>query len=466
MSKPTILDEIVVCKRSRLDNQKESMSLSSLKNNVKKSDRDFAGALRHPSPAFILECKKASPSQGVIRPDFDLVSIAGTYGKFASAISVLTEADHFHGSLANLGIVRSNAPQPLLAKDFFVEPYQVYQARHFGADAILLILAILDDRQWNELFQLAQSLEMDVITEVSNREEQQRAISLQAPIVGINNRNLRDMSIDLNTTTELSAELPEDTLVISESGFYTHRQVRSMAAYANGFLIGSSLMRQQNLAAAVKRVIYGECKVCGLTRNEDAIAVDDAGAVYGGVIFADSSPRRVTPDRVEGIFEGTDLIRVGVFQDHTPEQIADTVSRCRLDVIQLHGDEQPPLIRQLTSELGDGYQYWKAIAVHQMQEVSDLWIDAGVERLVVDNHAGSQRGGTGETFDWALLPGEHRDRVIIAGGIGPDNVGDAVATGCSGVDMNSQLEDGPGVKMASKIQQAFERIRSYHGNNG
>lgn len=461
MSEPSILKEIVARKVQQIEQQKQAMPLSQFRESLQYATRDFGAAIGHPSPGFILECKKASPSQGLIRDDFDLVSIASVYGRYASAISVLTESEYFQGSLANLGIVRQHARQPLLCKDFFVDPYQVWQARHFGADAILLILAILDDRQWIELSGLAQSLGMQVLTEVSNEREAERAVALQAGIVGINNRNLHDMSIDLNTTRRLAAGLPETVTVVSESGYLHHRQLRSMADCSDAFLIGSSLMADPNLSLAVKAAIFGECKVCGLTRAQDAISVDAAGAVYGGVIFAESSPRCVTPQQANQLFQGTQLKRVGVFQDAAASQIREIATACQLDVVQLHGNEAPSLVQQLLNWPHASYNVWKALSVHQLPEWGESWLAAGASRLVVDHQTGRQKGGTGRAFDWSLLPAENRDRVILAGGIGAENVALAAGMGCAGVDMNSRLESAPGIKSDEKIRSAFAAIRQY-----
>ncbi|MGI9518109.1 MAG: bifunctional indole-3-glycerol-phosphate synthase TrpC/phosphoribosylanthranilate isomerase TrpF [Pirellulaceae bacterium] len=462
----TILEEIVESRRKQLESQKQSLSLSSIQDSLQPSDRDLAGALKSPRPAFILECKKASPSQGLIRDNFDLADIADVYGRHASAISVLTESEYFQGSLKNLDIVRQRVSQPLLCKDFFVDPYQVYQARHFGADAILLILAILDDDTWRQLFELARSMEMDAITEVSNREEQQRAIKLGAPIVGINNRNLRDMSINLDTTRQLADALPEGTLVISESGYHTNQQIRSMNDVAHGFLVGSSLMKEPDLERAVKSLILGDHKVCGLTRNEDARAADQAGAVYGGVIFAEDSPRRVSIDDVDSIFEDCRLQRIGVFQNQSLEEVAKTVLAAHLDGVQLHGDESPQYVRDLRGRIGEGVAIWKALTVDQLTEHTDSFLDASADRLVVDNQEAGLSGGTGRPFDWSRLPAGHRQSIIVAGGIGPDNVIDALRLGCHGVDMNSGLEDAPGIKSAEKIKKAFRRIRNYQVQTG
>lgn len=456
MSVPTILDEIVTSKRQVLLSQMQDLPLDKIKSGLPKSDRSLIAALRRRKPGFILECKKASPSQGLIRKDFDPAAIAGVYSRFASAISVLTETEYFQGSLAYLKTVRDQVNQPVLCKDFFVEPYQIYQARYFGADIVLLILAILDDEQWRELFQLAQSLDMDVITEVSNVAECDRAIELGAPVVGINNRNLRDMSINLDTTRQLAAKLPPDVLVISESGYYTHHQTQQMADCSDAFLIGSSLMSEGNLDAAVKRIIFGTNKVCGLTRNEDAIAADNAGAVYGGVIFAESSKRKVSLSSVEKIFANTQLLRVGVFQNHSVDEVIELASQCQLAVVQLHGNEDAEFVMTLNSKLAGSSEIWKAISVDHFEQ----WRNAEGIRLLVDHQSTTAQGGTGETFDWTRVPVQHRKNVLVAGGIGPENAAEVMKLGFLGVDMNSKLEVSPGIKSTNLIQSAFEQLQS------
>jgi indole-3-glycerol phosphate synthase/phosphoribosylanthranilate isomerase len=461
MSDTTILDEIVQSRRNHLRELKRSLSLADLESRLQPADRDFAAALRDPQPGFILECKKASPSRGVIRADFDLPAIARSYGPFASAISVLTEPKYFQGSADYLGTVRQLVNQPLLCKDFIVDPWQVLHARHCGADAVLLILAILDDPQWKQLADLAGRWNMAVLTEVSNVAERDRAVSLGAAIVGINNRNLRDMSINLDTTRQLASGLPPQTQVISESGYYTNQQVRAMSDCADGFLIGSSLMGQPRLSRAVRRLIFGDCKVCGLTRNQDAVASDLAGATYGGVIFSRRSPRFVEPDEALAVFQDTGLLRTGVFQNQSPEQIIQVASACRLDVIQLHGDETPQTVGELLSGANNGYEVWKAMSVEQWRAEADAWLAAGVSKVVVDHQTGRLKGGTGQPFDWSRLPQQHRDRIIVAGGIGPDNAASAMQLGCAGLDMNSGLETSAGIKSPEKIRQAFQAIRSY-----
>ncbi len=455
----TILHEIVENRRQVIAACKSRLPEKTLRPQLTRSDRDFAAALRSPSPAFILECKKASPSRGLIRADFDLDQISRIYGKFASAISVLTEPDYFQGSLDNLRQVRAQVRQPVLCKDFIVEPYQVMLARHYGADAVLLILAILEDDQYLELVRLASELGMATLTEVSTENEQRRAIQLDAAIVGINNRNLRDMTIDLNTTIRLSGDLRNKRTVISESGYFRHEQVRYMSRFVDGFLVGSSLMADDNLEIAVKRIIFGDNKVCGLTRPADAAAAADSGAVYGGLIFAQTSRRRIDLATAQRISQLKSLRFVGVFQDQPLGDVAAISRQLDLSAVQLHGSEPPEFVAQLRDELGEGCEIWKAISVDSVSQ----WIGTGVDRLLVDNQTTSTAGGTGVPFDWSRLPAENRELLVVAGGLGPDNVCQAARLGCGGLDFNSGVESEPGVKDAKKINQVFCQLREYNG---
>ncbi len=265
--------------------RKQAQPLDSFVDQLTPSDRDFRAALAAPGSQFILECKKASPSKGVIREDFDPANIARAYKPFAAAISVLTDEDYFQAVFDFLPIVREQVDAPVLCKDFIIDPYQVYLARHYQADAILLMLSVLDDAEYRELAELAESLKLGVLTEVSTDDELARANALGAVVIGINNRNLRDLSIDRDRTKRLAPQVGEKAIVISESGIDSHRHVRDLAHHADGFLIGSALMAEPDLILALRKVILGDNKVCGLTSADDALAAYDAGAVYGGLIF-------------------------------------------------------------------------------------------------------------------------------------------------------------------------------------
>ena len=181
----------------------------------------------------------------------------------------------------------------LLNKDFFIDPYQVYLARYYNADAILLMLSVLDDEQYQLLAGIAQEYQLNILTEVSNQEELDRAIALDAKLIGINNRNLRDLSTDIARTFDYAPHIPNDRIVISESGIYTNAQARELAPAVDGFLVGSSVMAQADIDLACRKLIYGEHKICGLSQAEHAQAAIQAGAVYGGLIFVEKSPRNV-----------------------------------------------------------------------------------------------------------------------------------------------------------------------------
>ena len=452
--KGTVLEKIVADKAIWVAERKQQQPLETFRETLTPSSRNFYQALQRDKSAFILECKKASPSKGLIREDFDPATIAGVYRQYASAVSVLTDEKYFQGSFDFLPIVSQAITQPVLCKDFIIDPYQIYLARHYQADAILLMLSVLDDQQYRELADVAHSLNMGILTEVSNQEELERARVLKPRVAGINNRDLRDLSIDLDKTRQLAPQLPEDAIVISESGIYDYAQIRELRQYAGGFLIGSSLMSEDNLDMAVRRVLTGDNKVCGLTRPEDVQAAYTQGAVYGGLIFADGSPRQVTEARAAELTRAAPLKFVGVFRDDTPEQIAGIARRLGLSAVQLHGDEDADLIARLRQQLPDDVAIWKAFSISDHLPARDL---PCVDRYLFDQG----KGGSGQCFDWSLLKGQDLRNVMLAGGISPENCAAAADTGCAGLDINSGVERAPGIKDTDKLADVFRQLRAY-----
>lgn len=454
-----VLAKIVRDKYLWVAARKEAQPLETFQSELSPSDRDFYQALKSGKTAFITECKKASPSKGLIREDFDLDYIASVYNNHADAISVLTDEKYFQGNFDFLPQVRQQVKQPVLCKDFMVDTYQVYLARHYSADAVLLMLSVLNDEQYRELEQAAHSLDMGILTEVSNEEELHRAVKLGAKVIGINNRNLRDLSTDLNRTKELAPtirELAPEATVISESGIYTHQQVRDLSAFADGFLIGSSLMAEENLELAVRRVTLGENKVCGLTHPDDAAKAYKAGSVFGGLIFVEQSKRYVDLEAARLTMSGAPLNYVGVFQNHNAEFIAERVNELGLKAVQLHGEEDQLFIDTLKPLLGEQVEIWKAYGV--TDQVPAL-IENHIDRHLLDTKVGTQTGGTGLVFDWSLI-GEP-EKVMLAGGINPFNAQKASQQGCLGLDLNSGVEHSPGKKDQEKLLQTFAAIRDY-----
>lgn len=254
-----ILDRIVEKKRERLQEEMRQMTMEGWKQRLKgpglHKPLDFAGALKREGElSIIAEIKKASPSAGVIRADFDPVGIAREYMKSdVQAVSVLTEKDFFLGDDEYLVKVRQTSPLPVLRKDFIIDLWQVYQARCMGADAILLIVALLDDELLNKMMIVAGITGMQCLVEVHDERELERALNAGAKIIGINNRNLKTFEVDLSTTERLINRIPRDRTVVSESGIKTLEEMKYIKSIgADAVLIGESFMRAASVQETIK----------------------------------------------------------------------------------------------------------------------------------------------------------------------------------------------------------------------
>jgi indole-3-glycerol phosphate synthase/phosphoribosylanthranilate isomerase len=446
-----ILGTIAAAKRAELDVRFDGVSLDALRAEARPTRRSLAAVLARDGARFVLEIKKASPSAGAIRPSADPAAIAGGYAGVADALSVLCDTPFFGGSLDDVAAARTAFDGPILAKDFFLDARQIAEARIAGADALLVMLSLLNDAVARDLIAEARRLGMDAVVEVHDEAEMRRALALGAPLIGINNRDLRDLSIDLAVTERLAPQAP-DRILVSESGIEDRADIDRLAGRVDAFLIGSSLMRATDPAQAARALLFGRTKLCGLNRGTDLGAARPAA--FAGFVFVPGSPRRVSADEaapLAGLARRSGMLPVGVFRDERPAAIAAVATRLDLHAVQLHGSEDAGCIGELRRALPPSCEIWRALSVGREPLVS-----RGEDRLVFDN----ADGGSGQCFDWAAIAHHPQlSRALLAGGVGPHNAGAAAAVGAYAIDVGSALDDRPGQKSPAKIEALFDGLR-------
>jgi len=297
---------------------------------------------------------------------------------------------------------------------------------------------------------------------------------LKADIIGINNRNLRDLSTDLEQTPKLvekflsiaAEEQIEDTVIISESGIYNHDQIKKLNKHAHGYLVGSSLMAQDDLQRACKQLVEGEHKVCGLTSAKAILDVAEAGADYAGIILVPMSKRFVEPKLAEAILEqvtNTSSIKcVAVVQDHSISGLVELLSQLPFAAVQLHGDEDQSYIDELKkhiTKLNLNTEVWKVVHLEPNGQLPSRWPCA--DKILLDTQVNGQKGGTGESFNWQLLNNLplNLPPVMLAGGLNPKNAKLAWQFPVNGLDFNSGVEVMPGVKDKKLVHSAFKALQ-------
>lgn len=452
MTEPVgVLGAIAATKRAELAVRYDGVSLEALRARARPTERSLAAAIAKGGARFILEIKKASPSAGAIRPAADPASLARGYAGVADALSVLCDRAYFGGGLDDLAAARGEFDGPILAKDFFIDARQVPEARSAGADAVLVMLSLLDDERAREIISEADRFQMDALVEVHDEAEMRRALALDARLIGINNRDLRDLSIDLATTERL-ARMAGERILISESGIHDRGDVDRLAPRVDGFLIGSSLMRAAEPAQAARELIFGRVKLCGLNCGASLGAARPAA--FAGFVLVPGSPRHVTAEAaapLAGSAQDAGMLPVGVFRDAPVGDVVGTAELMSLHAVQLHGREDLDYVRDLRTKLPESCEIWTAAGVGR-----DPLTLRGGDRLVFDN----ADGGTGQTFDWSLIA-EHAQlpRALVAGGIGPHNALAAAELGAYAIDVGSAVDARPGAKSLAKIEALFDALR-------
>ena len=451
-----VLAEIVARKRADVASRLAGIGLAELRARAAPASRSLRAALARPGARFVMEVKKASPSAGALAAA-DAGAQARAYAGAADAVSVLTDAPFFGGSLDDLRAVRAAYDGPVLAKDFVIDPRQVVEARLAGADAVLAMLSVLGDAEARGVIGEARRLDMDVLVEAHDEAELRRAVALGAPLIGINNRDLKTLEVDLATTERLARLVPADRVLVSESGIAGRADVARLAPYADAFLVGSSLMRAADPARAARALAYGRVKVCGVTNAADAALAAGAGATWVGMVMVPGTPRAVTAAQGEAIAAAAgSAARVAVFRNEKMMAVADAARALGLAAVQLHGAEDAAYIRGLRSMLPEGVEIWAAGPVGA--EVPEPRL--GADRTLFDTSVGGRTGGTGMAFDWARVRGrEELGSALLAGGLRPENAAEAARVGAYGLDVCSGVEAAPGRKDPERVGAFFAALR-------
>ena len=420
----------------------------------------FEKALRAPGLSFICEVKKASPSKGLIAPYFPYTEIAQDYDNAgASCISCLTEPYWFKGSNRYLTEIRRVTDIPILRKDFTVDEYMIREAKAIGADAVLLICSILDPVQLRDFRQLADSLGLSAIFEAHNAEEIRMAADAGARIIGVNNRNLKDFTVDTRHAGELRNLVPEGTIFISESGVKGRDDIRSAEAMrADAVLVGETLMRARNKGRRLMELSGRpvKVKICGLMSDNDIKLVNELKPDYAGFVFANTR-HRITAEKAAARKAKLDpgIKAVGVFVDEDENVVIDLLRRGIIDLAQLHGHETDDVAGRIRSATGK-----RVIKAVVMKDASS----AEVRFPSADFMLFDAGRGSGRTFNWNYLNDRLPERpFFLAGGLSPDNVADAVRkVRPFAVDVSSGVEDGETGKSYEKMKAFIENARSVH----
>ena len=483
-----ILDKIIEATKIRVAQEKQVESPESVKAAALALPSDtgfpFEAALRQQDFNFICEVKKASPSKGIIAEHFPYLEIAKEYEVAgAAAISVLTEPDFFNGYKKYLQEIESTLKIPVLRKDFIIDEYQIYQAKVWGASAILLICACLDVPTLTKFRELADSLGLSSLVEAHDEHEVQMAIDCGARIIGVNNRNLKDFTVDVQNSVRLRNLVQDDVIFVSESGLETPEDIQVLRDNNIGVaLMGETFMRSPNKVEKLA-YLYGptyytpKIKMCGISKVETILAIVDAKPDYMGLVFAPSK-RQVTVDQAKILVSelhkqyanrynrdviqwSNDVVQefiktVGVFVNETLENLVTIATEVNLDAVQLHGDEDEAFIQSLKERTN--VEVWKAVQIRSAAD-AEAWIDSSADMLLFDAYHKDERGGTGEVFDWSYLD-EFERPFMLAGGIDSTNVARAIRTVRPyGIDISSGIETD-GVKDDEKIKAFTNLVRT------
>ena len=490
------MHQIIENKRKEVEESKKLRPLDSFIDKITKSDNDFKNNIKRKDTSekikIIAEYKRASPSSGNFAEQKELKDVLKIYNKYASAVSILTDKKFFNGSLEDIKKAREYTSLPILRKDFIIDEYQIYEARSYGADVILLIVKILKDDEIKKFLGVAKSLGMQCIVEINSREEFERMKDLDVEVIGINNRNLDTLIVDKDNANRLSKIIKnelnkknKDVVIIAESGLSSKEDIKALPDVVDAVLIGSSFMKLEldkiedkfiellNLSENDYK-IKPKIKICGITNKEDALLAAKLGADFIGLIFYDKSKRFIDDTKAKEICDELkskfpDLKKVGVFVDEKIEKIVEKVHLLGLDLVQLHGNESNNFIIKLRKNLAKT-KIIKAIRVRNGTDlIGEIKNKIGnADYLLLDTFSNDAYGGTGKSFDWNKLidlkkglediEKSFSKKIFLSGGINSSNIAKALELSPFAIDISSGVESSQGKKDEKKLIELFANI--------
>ncbi len=461
----TFLDKVKKVKQKEVDRSKKNRPLASFRKKLKNSKRNFRKAITQKNkgkfPKLIAEIKRASPSKGIITKKFDVTGIAKLYGKYASAVSVLTDKKYFKGDLKFIKIASKASGLPVLRKDFIIDAYQIYESRFYGADAILLISELLTKNKINEFLRIAKSLGMDCLVEVDSLSTLKKVLGTNAKIIGVNNRNLRTLKVDTKKTSKLIKQIPKNKqkklVIVSESGIYGRKDVDELKGRVDSILVGSSIMESKNRKLKLKELLgIPLVKICGVKSKKDALAAVKAGADFIGFNFYINSPRYIESKKATQITKALpkELVKVGVFVNESKSGVKRIAKTSGLDLVQFSGDETPSYVNSFKNG-------FKALKIRKRADLKEInKYKSGV--ILLEPFKKGLYGGTGKKFNAGMLKEInkiHGKKIILAGGISPSNVkGILRFVSPYAFDTATGAELSPGKKSVAKMRNLIRMV--------
>lgn len=459
-----ILDEIIRDKIVEVENRKKEFPLENFHSKITKSTKDFKKSLLAGHGInLIAEVKRKSPSKGKIQPDADIFHVVKIYDQnpLVNAISFLTDYKYFGGKAEEMLQISLQTTKPVIRKDFIIDEYQIYEARYFGADAILLIASVLSTDQMENFINIAKSMQMDCLVEVHNEEEIEK-LPPNVEIGGINNRNLKDFTISLETTKKLAKQLKKKCqILVSESGINTAEDVRYISDFSDAILVGTAIMKEENIHQKINSLFVPRVKICGITRLNDALYCANLGVNFLGFIFYKKSKRYISPTAAETIIseikEKFPMVQiVGVFVNEQKQEVLKIKEKCGLDLVQLHGEEEAEYYSDIRNIVIKSFRVEDNLNEYQ----ANLINASKAKYILLDTYAKDAYGGTGASFNWKILRDIKHKNLFLAGGLNDENFINTLKFKPDILDINSGVETAPGEKDSKKIQTIMNQLKA------